>query len=202
MRRTKEDALVTREQILDSSLQIFIKKGYSQTSLEDIVNKLGLTRGAFYWHFKDKDDLLNKLIVREHTFIADLVAKAVVDGITEKDKLEQLMINLVESFYESKRYRDYVYFVRFSVEFNTASGYFKRLSGLNEFIIKEVEKILSAAKVKGEVPSHIDPVATAVYIVSMLDGMFRLRFAVKYLDSKENSKKLVTDYIKVLFKEK
>ncbi len=201
MRRTKEDALETKEKVLDTALKLFNKKGYSQTSLEDIVSSLRLTRGAFYWHFKDKDDLLAQLIVREHTFIADLIKTAVVDGSTDKEKLEKLMLYLVNSFYDTKRYRDYVYFVRFAVEFNSASAYFKRLTGLNDYIINEVKKIIASAISNGEIKFEIDPESTAVYIVSMLDGMFRLYFAVPdYLSEKEQGIKIVMNYIKILFK--
>ena len=200
MRRTKEDALATKGKVLDAALKIFIKKGYSQTTLEDIVTSLRLTRGAFYWHFKDKDDLLAQLILREHTYIAKLVTNAVQEGATERDKLEKLMLNIVNSFYENKRYRDYVYFVRFAVEFNSASSYFKKLTGLNEFLIKEAQKILTSALKKGQLKTSIDPVSTSVYIISMLDGMFRLYFALpSYLSEQKQAKKIVTNYIEILF---
>ena len=58
-RRTKEDALATRASLLDAAERLFAVKGVSRTSLADIASTAGTTRGAIYWHFKDKGDLFN-----------------------------------------------------------------------------------------------------------------------------------------------
>jgi TetR/AcrR family transcriptional regulator, acrAB operon repressor len=63
-RRTKEDALATRHRLLDAAEHVFQAKGVSATSLNDIAAKAGATRGAIYWHFKDKADLYNAMIER------------------------------------------------------------------------------------------------------------------------------------------
>lgn len=201
MRKTAQQADITKENILDISLMIFNKKGYSQTTLEDIVSELGLTRGAFYWHFKDKDDLLKQLIFREHSSIAKIVADSLVDSTDEKEKLQLLLLKLIDAFYDNQRYRDYVYFVRFAVEFNAASNYYKDLTGLNDFIINELEKILSSAEEKERLRisgsrSH------AIHIVSLLDGMFRLYFALPdHLSDIGAARSIIINYVKILFKE-
>jgi len=52
----------TVKKILTASLDLFLKKGYEQTTILDIVNNLGgLTRGAFYHHFKSKEEVLEAL---------------------------------------------------------------------------------------------------------------------------------------------
>lgn len=61
MRRTKEEAGKTREAILDSAETLFLRKGVSRTSLEEIARYAGMTRGAVYWHFKNKAHLINEL---------------------------------------------------------------------------------------------------------------------------------------------
>lgn len=63
-RRTKEDAQATRSQLLDAAEQLFQSKGVSRTSLNDIALAAGTTRGAIYWHFKDKSDLFNAMMER------------------------------------------------------------------------------------------------------------------------------------------
>jgi TetR/AcrR family acrAB operon transcriptional repressor len=63
-RRTKEDALSTRNSLLDAAEHVFQAQGVSATSLSDIAAKAGTTRGAIYWHFKDKADLFNAMIER------------------------------------------------------------------------------------------------------------------------------------------
>jgi TetR/AcrR family acrAB operon transcriptional repressor len=61
-RRTKEAAAETRQQILENALDVFSRKGYSRATFVDIAKQIGLTKGAVYWHFKTKPDLLVALI--------------------------------------------------------------------------------------------------------------------------------------------
>ncbi|MBR5672611.1 MAG: TetR family transcriptional regulator, partial [Spirochaetales bacterium] len=58
MKRTQEDAEKTRQSILDAGLALFMEKGYSHTSMEDIAKAANVTRGAIYWHFKSKEDFV------------------------------------------------------------------------------------------------------------------------------------------------
>lgn len=64
VRRTKEDALATRHKLLDAAEHLFQAQGVSRTSLQDIARRAGATRGAVYWHFKDKADLFNAMMER------------------------------------------------------------------------------------------------------------------------------------------
>ncbi|MBU6491448.1 MAG: TetR family transcriptional regulator [Burkholderiales bacterium] len=64
VRRTKEEALETRHQILDAAEQVFFEQGVSRTSLADIATAAGVTRGAIYWHFKNKADLFTAMFDR------------------------------------------------------------------------------------------------------------------------------------------
>lgn len=60
-RKTKQQALETRQQILDAALYCFSTRGVSSTSLSDIATRAGVSRGAIYWHFKNKNDILNEI---------------------------------------------------------------------------------------------------------------------------------------------
>ena len=64
VRRTKEEALATRHRLLDAAELLFQAQGVSQTSLQQIAQQAGATRGAIYWHFKDKADLFNAMMER------------------------------------------------------------------------------------------------------------------------------------------
>jgi TetR/AcrR family transcriptional regulator, acrAB operon repressor len=64
VRRTKEEALATRNRLLDAAEHLFQAQGVSRTSLQDIARRAGATRGAIYWHFKDKADLFNAMMER------------------------------------------------------------------------------------------------------------------------------------------
>lgn len=63
-RRTKADADATRNSLLDAAEHVFYEKGVARASLNEIAQAAGATRGAIYWHFKDKTDLLNAMLER------------------------------------------------------------------------------------------------------------------------------------------
>jgi len=67
VRKTKEDAEITRQRIVDAAREVFFIKGVSRTSLEQIATHAGVTRGAVYWHFKNKTDLFHAM--REQVFL-------------------------------------------------------------------------------------------------------------------------------------
>ncbi|HEY9207917.1 TetR family transcriptional regulator [Acidovorax soli] len=80
-RRTKTDAQTTRNNLLDAAEQLFQSRGVSHTSLNDIAVAAGTTRGAIYWHFKDKADLFNAMMERvtlplEQTLVAACVEQS------------------------------------------------------------------------------------------------------------------------------
>lgn len=62
MRRKAEDMMATRTSILDEAFKMFFDRGYDTTSLEDVAKNAGVTRGAIYWHFKDKEALYRAVI--------------------------------------------------------------------------------------------------------------------------------------------
>lgn len=64
VRRTKEEAQETRNRILDAAERVFVERGVGRTSLNEIATAAGVTRGAIYWHFQDKADVFNAMMIR------------------------------------------------------------------------------------------------------------------------------------------
>lgn len=71
-RKTKQQALETRQHILDVAIHVFSRQGVSSTSLADIAQAAGVTRGAIYWHFKNKSDLFSEIWKLSEFSIDDL----------------------------------------------------------------------------------------------------------------------------------
>lgn len=89
VRRTKEEAEHTRQALLDAAECVFQRQGVSATTLADIASAAGATRGAVYWHFRDKADLLNAMFERvrlplEHVF------RELADAPPQEDPLPRL----------------------------------------------------------------------------------------------------------------
>ena len=63
-RCTKEEALETRSRILDAAENVFHAQGVAHTSLANVAEAANVTRGAIYWHFRNKSDLFDAMCER------------------------------------------------------------------------------------------------------------------------------------------
>jgi AcrR family transcriptional regulator len=66
----------TREEVKAVALQLFSTRGFEQTSLREIAERLGITKAALYYHFASKRDLLSALVSPLVEDLRDFVAKA------------------------------------------------------------------------------------------------------------------------------
>src|ERR1700712_4472396 len=58
----------TRQRLLDSAVEEFSERGYSATTVDDIVSRAGATRATFYLHFKGKSELVLELMEKANDF--------------------------------------------------------------------------------------------------------------------------------------
>ncbi|HEU0117125.1 MAG TPA: TetR family transcriptional regulator [Alphaproteobacteria bacterium] len=94
-RRTKDEAEKTRNAILDAAEKVFYKQGVARTTLEQIARNANVTRGAVYWHFRDKSELCDAMWERVFLPQED-VLEQLAAGTSEKP-LEELRTACAES---------------------------------------------------------------------------------------------------------
>lgn len=95
-RRTKEDAQATRAALIDAAEHLFQAHGVARTSLADIAAQAGATRGAIYWHFKDKADLFNAMMERVTLPLSESLQAVDLDG--ENDPTPTLRAAILQAF--------------------------------------------------------------------------------------------------------
>ena len=105
MRKSKEDTQLTREKIIESAFESFFELGYAETSLSLIAENAGMTRGAIYWHFKDKNELYRE-VVKIAAEKADVVkfAYSLSEDLSYKERMLSLFL-----FSQNNRYVDFIY---------------------------------------------------------------------------------------------
>ena len=102
MRRTKEEARETRQQILLAAERVFYEKGVAQASMEDVARTAGVTRGAIYWHFANRAELVLELynslpLPQEELIARELEAQnADVLGVLERVGCEWIELLAVD----------------------------------------------------------------------------------------------------------
>ncbi len=93
VRKTKEDAEITRQRIIDAARELFVEHGVSNTSLDTIAKHANVTRGAVYWHFENKTELFHAM--REQVFLP-LIDR--IDATLLSSEKEQNPLTRIESF--------------------------------------------------------------------------------------------------------
>lgn len=82
---------VRKQEILDAALQMFSEKGYEGTSINDIIKKVGVTKGAFYYYFSSKEEVLNVLSEKQADMVLEISQKiAGDDRMTALEKLNAI----------------------------------------------------------------------------------------------------------------
>jgi TetR/AcrR family transcriptional repressor of nem operon len=98
----------TRESILDHAEAAVLEKGFAGTSIEELIAAVGITKGGFFYHFKDKSDLaqalLQRYIERENGLFDEMFRRA--DELNE-DPLHGFLVAL-KLLAEMMLYRDFV----------------------------------------------------------------------------------------------
>jgi TetR/AcrR family acrAB operon transcriptional repressor len=105
MRRTKEEAAITRVTLLKTALAVFSAKGYSGTTLDDVAKAARMTRGAIYWHFKSKADLYNTLVQEVSARGAAVVQQAIAEGGSLIEILRRVFVRQCALIEEDKEAR-------------------------------------------------------------------------------------------------
>lgn len=91
--RILKEAEERKSEILDAAEQLFTTKGYSATTITDILTKVGIAKGTFYYYFKSKEEVMDAIVMR---VIEDDVAQAkLIASDTSKTPTEKLFFILM-----------------------------------------------------------------------------------------------------------
>ena len=91
---------ITKEEIIQNSIDVFRQKGYYRTSMADLAKQSGVTKGAFYHHFKNKEEvMLKSLEVSSEWFKKKVFYIAYDETLTGKVRLKKLLDGAFQAFY-------------------------------------------------------------------------------------------------------
>jgi AcrR family transcriptional regulator len=98
VRRTKSQSEETRQRILDAAETVFIDIGVSKASLERIAAEAGVTRGAIYWHFANKQELLTAIFARVYDLHVAVLARSFEDAADPLQVVLDWALNVIDLF--------------------------------------------------------------------------------------------------------
>ncbi|TAK29610.1 MAG: TetR/AcrR family transcriptional regulator [Chloroflexota bacterium] len=91
-RRVRIQADQRREEFFDVATRIFKEKGYRAATVQDIVDEMGITKGAFYHYFASKEDLLTEIYDRAGTQFYDMMMRITQENLSVAEKLRALVV--------------------------------------------------------------------------------------------------------------
>jgi TetR/AcrR family transcriptional regulator, acrAB operon repressor len=172
-RKTKEEALETRSQLLDAAEKIFFEKGFGQTALMDIAHAANLTRGAIYWHFKNKSDLFAAMADRIRLPLENLT-HACADPAEPNPlgKLRDFWVQILRESTRNPRRRRVLSILFFKCELNSEAKQLelRRQAAQIEYL-GDMELCLQNAIDRRQLPADLDIHKAAVANQALLAGL-------------------------------
>lgn len=162
----KQQALDTRRKIFNTALNLIKERGFDKVSVDDICAACGVSKGAFYHHFKSKLDIMSE----SESLINDMLENIQIhesDG-SVKEKLLILMGSILDVVEKSG-----VEVTR-QLTVVTTGGHYIQQENRNTFAVhtrKLIQQILAEAVEKGELSPETNKEASTEIIMTFLSGM-------------------------------
>lgn len=171
-RKTKEEAMQTRRQIMEAAMSLFGRQGLIGTSLVDIAREAGVTRGAIYWHFANKEELFIALMGEMCEPMQDLVTACTDPAEVDPLGLIKVTIrHLLHSVRERPAHRQ-LFRVLFNLMGQVPSDdsvwamLLRQLQGYREHLALSLANAVS----RRQLPANLDCERAAVFLQCALDG--------------------------------
>lgn len=175
MRRTKEEAAVTRETLLKAGLAVFSRKGYSAATLEDVAKEAGVTRGAIYWHFGSKAELYQTLVEVYSARGGEIVQQAAGEGGSLEDILRRIFTRLLVAVESDVELRAAIELSRFKTERTPELEAASRSSlDRSRSLMASITEAMRQGITAGDLRARLDPAEAARAFIAMQDGAISL----------------------------
>ena len=173
VRKTKEEAQVTRNAILDAAEAVFQERGVSRTSLAEIATAAGVTRGAVYWHFTNKADLFDAMIQR----VFDPLEAKLAELQTHETENPLMALRAMTAYFLDRVIGDPRYFRILEIAWHKCE-YVGEMATIRDTHLECGNRYLAIneegfrlARERGYLPATLDPRCAAVGLMAVVDGL-------------------------------
>lgn len=175
MRRTKEDAARTRRAIMNAALKTFSKQGIARTSLESIARAAGVTRGAVYWHFANKRELVHAIREDVSLPLIDQSDFTLLKqpGLPPLERIERFLVGLIEAVEQDARTRVTFEIMSFKCEYvDDLARDLREYGRKNDRLRETLTKVYKEAQ--ADMRPGVTAELAALETVTFLAGLLRL----------------------------
>lgn len=197
-RRTRDEALETRNTILDTAERVFSERGVSHTSLADIAAAAGVTRGAIYWHFRNKADLFHAMMHRVALPMEEMTARAGDAGLEDPlAYVRACALNVLDRVVSDPQCRRVFEICCHKCEYVDEMSQMRdrHIEGRNQ-CVTHIERGLRNAAQKGLLAPGANPRLAAVGLHALVDGLImNWILDPRYLPLKKEAGRMIDLYL-------
>jgi AcrR family transcriptional regulator len=174
MRRTKAEALETKQAIIDAAQHVFFERGASRTTLEDVARAAGVTRGAVYWHFRDKSDLFNAVLQQARMPMEDVFYRIVdADSAGGLGDLEKFCAASFLRLHEDERRRRVYTILLLKCEYSPEmAGLVERERAAKDRATQSLTRFFSRLQKAGRIAANGEPRVLALALYAYMVGLY------------------------------
>lgn len=173
-RKTKAEALKTRQHLLDVAITLFAKNGVSTTTLADIADAAGMTRGAIYWHFDSKVSLFNEIWNIQSCIALEIRRKLKIQNPDNDLKLlREIIIETLKFISTDRRQHELLQILYHTCEFNGEMYSEREIRERYWFNRERMKKLLRNCISKGQIPVNTNIELTITIIHGYLSGIVK-----------------------------
>lgn len=176
MRKTKTEAQKTRQHLLDAALEVFWRDGITRASLQAIAQEAGVTRGALYWHFKNKEDLFETLFEQQYAdFFAAFNDQTLRDNQDVWTHLQHNLTTMFETLATRESKHKFCNVMFSKCEQNAGNETITELAcRYHRLFQKQIAYALQLSREQGRLPENTDIELAAIYLESSLVGLIKI----------------------------
>jgi TetR/AcrR family transcriptional regulator, acrAB operon repressor len=172
MRKTKEEAELTRQRLLKAALVVFSRKGYAATRLEDIADEAGVTRGAIYHHFGNKAELYTLLVGSVSGRVQPVIEAAVKAGGGSAAILRRMFVETILYAVNDAEFRAVNELVLFKSEATAElAGGIAQKRAASRALTQYVASMAQTGIEDGTLRAGLDPMNVALGLVALQNGL-------------------------------
>jgi len=186
---------VSKERLLESAKILFSQKGYYATSVEDIVESAGLSKGAFYFYFKSKEELFKSLVEEMHLSIVKRLESFLERELPLEDALIEHAKVFLEDIYQNRHIAQIFLFQLVGTNEEFRELYYTKIAHLRELLAKMVDKAIQRGEITYKNAENIVNLYAGFLRMLVLEYVFREREP-----DLERVKSLAQEGVKVLFR--
>jgi len=161
-----------REKILEAAACLFHKRGFQPTALDDVLERSGVCRSNFYYHFRSKEDLGLEVLARQaERFEASMIRGILKDGKESPRRRIERLFDVLTDGLRAEAYRSGCPFGNLAAELSGSHPEFRdRLSAFFRRWEEAMEQCLREGMTQGEFRRDLDVRRLATTLVSQIEG--------------------------------